>query len=373
MDEAGRTAHDVLLVGAGPAGLAAAVHFRQAGLDVLHIEEGELAQTIRRFPSGVRLFSTRADLALPGLPFGPDEDSSPTREEYLAYLEESAAAAGLAVETGTTAVAAEARGDGYTVELDSAHGARDGHGAASAHGARDGHGAASAPATRRTVETSSVVVASGGYFFPNTLNIPGEDQPHVHHYFRSEIVNSGERMVVVGGRNSAVEAAVHIAEAGAEVLLVYRKSRLPRSKIKPWLLPRLDTQLRAGRIRVKYRSVPQEVSPRGVVLREADGSSLFHPADAVFLLTGYGPDYRLLQGAGIRFHKRTARPLFSQTTLETRSPGIFLCGTVALRVGREQATIENSRDHALLMIDSIRARSARAAAARGSGTAMQTA
>ncbi|MFO8043779.1 MAG: NAD(P)-binding domain-containing protein [Alkalispirochaeta sp.] len=349
MDEAGRTAHDVLLVGAGPAGLAAAVHFRQAGLDVLHIEEGEVAQTIRRFPSGVRLFSTRADLALPGLPFGPNGDSSPTREEYIAYLEESAAAAGLAVETATTAVSAEARSGGYAVDLYNALG------------------------TRRTVETGSVVVASGGYFFPNTLDIPGEDQPHVHHYFRSEIVNSGERMVVVGGRNSAIEAAVNIAEAGAEALLVYRKSRLPRSQIKPWLLPRLDAELRAGRIRVQYRSVPREVTPQGVVLRDADGGSYLQPADAVFLLTGYGPDYRLLQGAGVRFHKRTARPLFSQTTLETRSPGIFLCGTVVLRVGREQATIENSRDHALLMIDSIRARSARAAAARGSGTAMKTA
>ena len=324
--------HDVILVGAGPAGLAAALHFRRAGLDLLHVEEGKLAQTIRRFPAGVRLFSTRASLALPGLPFGPDPDSSPTREEYIAYLEESVAAAGLEVESTTTAVSAEAGSNSYQVDLSGADG------------------------TRRKVETGSIVVASGGYFFPNILDIPGENQPHVHHYFRSEIVRSGDRMVVVGGRNSAIEAAVNSAEAGAQALLVYRKSRLPRSKIKPWLLPRLDTQIRAGRIRVQYRSVPIEVTPRGVVLQETDGNSRLEPADAVFLLTGYGPDYRLLRDAGVRFHKRTARPLFDEATLETRSPGIFLCGTVALRVGREQATIENSRDHALLMLDSISAR-----------------
>ena len=332
IDEAGRSVQDVLLVGAGPAGLAAAAHFRRAGLDLLHVEEGELAQTIRRFPAGVRLFSTRADLALPGLPFGPDPASSPTREEYIAYLEESAAAAGLEVESATTALSVEAREGRYYVEL----------------GGADG--------TRRTVETGSIVVASGGYFFPNILGIPGEDQPHVHHYFRSEIVSSAERMVVVGGRNSAIEAAVNIAEAGAQALLVYRKSRLPRSKIKPWLLPRLDTQIRAGRIRVQYRTVPIEVSPGGVVLRRAEGGSQFQPADALFLLTGYGTDYRILREAGIRFHKRTARPLFNQATLETRSPGIFLCGTVALRVGGKQATIENSHNHALLMMDSIKAR-----------------
>jgi len=325
-------AHDVLLVGAGPAGLAAAVHFRQAGLDVLHVEEGELAQTIRRFPAGVRLFSTRTSLALPGFPFGPDPEDSPTREEYIAYLEETTETAGLRVETGTVAVSAEPAWGRYRVELRGPDGAR------------------------RIAEACSVVVASGGYFFPNALGIPGEDLAHVHHYYKSEVVSPGARMVVVGGRNSAVEAAVNIAEAGAEAVLVYRKSRLPRSKIKPWLLPRLDAQIRAGRIRVQYRMVPLEITPQGVALHDADGHSRVEPANVVFLLTGYGPDYRLLRRSGVRFHKQTARPLFSQATLETRSPGIFLCGTVALRVGREQATIENSRDHALQMLDTIRAR-----------------
>ncbi|MFO7780660.1 MAG: thioredoxin reductase, partial [Spirochaetia bacterium] len=90
--------------------------------------------------------------------------------------------------------------------------------------------------------------------------------------------------------------------------------------------------------------------------READGRSGIEPADVVFLLTGYGPDYRLLRTSGVRFHKQTVRPLFTGATLETKSPGIFLCGTVALRVEGEQVTIENSRDHALRMLDSIRAR-----------------
>ena len=328
----GGLAHDVVLVGAGPAGLAAAVHFRQAGLDVLHVEEGEPAQTIRRFPAGVHLFSTRAALALPGFPFGPDPDASPTREEYIAYLEESTATAGLHVETGTAAVSAEALQGKYRVELRGPDG------------------------SRRIAHACSVVVASGGYFFPNILDIPGEDLPHVHHYFRSEVLSAGARMLVVGGRNSAVEAAVNIAEAGAEATLVYRKSRLPRSKIKPWLLPRLDAQIRAGRIRVRYRSVPLEITRQGVMLREADGGSRVEPADEIFLLTGYGPDYRLLRNSGVRFHKQTVRPLFTAATLETRSPGIFLCGTVALRVEGEQATIENSRDHALRMLDSIRGR-----------------
>lgn len=324
--------HDVLLVGAGPSGLAAAIHFRRAGLDLLHVEEGAPAQTIRQFPAGVRLFSTCASLALPGYPFGPHPEVSPTREEYIAYLVDTAAAAGLSVATGTTAVSAEAVPGGYRVVLRSSDG------------------------TRRTVEARNVVVASGGYFFPNTLSIPGENRSNVHHYFKSDVVTPSERIVVVGGRNSAVEAAVHIADSGAEALLVYRKSRLPRSKIKPWLLPELDRHIRAGKVSVRYRSVPVEITSRGVRLRDTDGDSHMQPADKVFLLTGYGPDYRLLRAADVPFHKRTARPLFAGATLETKSPGIFLCGTVALRVNGEQSTIENSRDHALVMIPSIRTR-----------------
>lgn len=323
---------DVLLVGAGPAGLAAALHFHDAGLSVIHTEEGELAQTIRRFPAGVRLFSTREDLALPGYPFGPDASSSPTREEYIAYLEDTVAAAGLVVQTGTGAVAGESTHDAYHITLLGPNG------------------------TRRMVTARNVVVASGGYFFPNILDIPGEDQPHVHHYFKNEEISPDGRFLVVGGRNSAVEAAVNIAETGAHATLVYRKSRLPRSKIKPWLLPRLDAQLRSGRIGIHYRSVPQEITPKLVHLHQGDGRLRSEPADAVFLLTGYGPDYRLLRELEVRFHKQTARPLFTEATLETRTPGVFVCGTVALKRHREQVTIENSRDHALHMLDAIRAR-----------------
>ncbi|MFW5827368.1 MAG: NAD(P)-binding domain-containing protein, partial [Alkalispirochaeta sp.] len=119
---------------------------------------------------------------------------------------------------------------------------------------------------------------------------------------------------------------------------------------------RLDAQRRTGRIRIRYRSVPHEITPKGVLLSEVNGRSSIEPADTVFLLTGYGPDYRLLRALGVRFHKQTGRPLFAEATLETRRPGVFVCGTVALKLNGEAVTIENSRDHALQMLDSIRAR-----------------
>jgi len=329
---AARTPSDILLVGAGPAGIAAALHFRQAGLRVRHVEEGATAQTIRHFPAGVQLFSTRASLALPGFPFPGDPEGSPTREEYIAYLENSISRTGLEVETMTRAVSTEGADGLHRVTLSGADG------------------------RHRRVEACNVVVASGGYFAPNILGIPGEDLDSVHHYFRSELIRPGERFLVVGGRNSAVEAAVNIAEAGARVVIAYRKSRLPRAKIKPWLLPRFDAARRSGRLRVRYRAVPTEIVEDGAYLQHEDGSASLEHADAVFLLTGYGPDYRVLRDSAVRFHRRTGRPLFTDETLETKTPGVFLCGTVALSVRGEQATIENTRDHALWMLDTIRAR-----------------
>lgn len=326
------TTTDTLLVGAGPAGIAAAVHFSREGLDFVHVEEGEVAQTIRNFPSGVRLFSARKDLALPDFVFGPEPEESPTREEYIAYLERAVHRFGLTVHTRVQALSAGHTHGLHDVALENRH------------------------AGTHRLRARNVVVASGGYFAPNILEIPGEDLPHVHHYFRSEEVSPEKRFVVVGGRNSAVEAAVNIAESGAEVVMVYRKSRLPRSKIKPWLLPRFDLQKRRGTIRVHYRSVPVSVNAEGAELREATGGLRFEPADTVFLLTGYGPDYRLLRETGVPFHRRTARPLFDEETLETKTPGVFLCGTVALKTGGEQATIENTRDHALRMLPRIRLR-----------------
>jgi thioredoxin reductase (NADPH) len=324
--------YDVLLVGAGPAGVAAALHFKHHNLRALHVEEGQLAQTIRNFPTGVRLFSARKDLALPGFPFTPDPENSPTREEYIAYLEQTAAAAGLNVHTAHRAVTAHSNGSHHMVTV-------------------------TTPSGRpRQVATANLVVASGGYFSPNILEIEGETLSNVHHYFRSELVAPGRRFVVVGGRNSAIEAAVNIAEAGAEVVLVYRKSRLPRGRIKPWLLPRFDSARRRGRIRVHYRTVPEALTEGGAHLVDEAGGRRFEPADTVFLLTGYGPDYRLLRETGVRFHRQTGRPLFDPDTLETKTPGVFLCGTVVLKAHGEQATIENTRDHARRMLPRVRER-----------------
>ncbi|MBN1420076.1 MAG: NAD(P)-binding domain-containing protein, partial [Planctomycetes bacterium] len=222
--------HDLVLIGAGPCGLAAAAEFRRAGLRYVHLEAGELAQTVRNFARKVRLFSTRDRLEIGGVPFGPDPRESPTREEFLAYLRQVTRTLGLRVRLNTRVVRIRSRAGLHVVEA-----------------TRAGRSIVSVPAR-------NVVVASGGYYAPRRLGIPGEDAPNVSHYVRDFGGHRGKRVLVVGGRNSAVEAAAAFAQRGARVTLAYRGARIPRKMIKPWLLPPFDAARAEGRIAVFLQS-----------------------------------------------------------------------------------------------------------------------
>ena len=321
--------YDVGLIGAGPCGIAAAVDFKKAGLDVVQLEEGAVAQTIANFPSGMRLYSSRKVLEIEGVAFSPSPDESPNREEYLVYLNEVARRYALGIRSRMKAVKAVPNGRAYVL-------------ASRTDGVTKHH------------HVRNIVVANGGYVTPVLLGIPGEDSRNVFHFFRSDLSVEGQRILVVGGRNSAVEAAITLSDRNAEVILSYRGSRLPRKKIKPWLMPNLDAAKKSGRIRVLYRSNPLKFEGRSVVLSQGDGRSVIRNVDKVFLLTGYGPKYDFLSKSGVPFHTRTRKPLFNSRTLETRLPGIFLCGTIVLRWLGEKASIENTRSHGKIILENLR-------------------
>lgn len=322
--------YDLVLIGAGPCGLAAAAEFRRAGLRYIHLEAGDLAQTVRNYPHKVRLFSTRDRLEIGGIRFGPRRHESPTREEFLAYLRRVTKELGLRVRLHTPVVQIRSRDGVHLVEAERPGGAM------------------------LALSTRNIVVASGGYFSPHLLGIPGEDAPHVSHYVRTFERHRGMRVLIVGGRNSAVEAATAFARCGAHVILAYRGARIPRKRIKPWLLPPFDAARAEGRIAVYLRTVPRAIRGESVDLVRADGEHMRMPADAVYLLTGYGPDYEVLRRAGVPFHARTGRPLFNPRTLETKVPGIFLCGTVVLTWRGGKASIENTKDHGRVILEAMR-------------------
>lgn len=212
--------YDLIIVGVGPCGLAAALEFKQAELNYLHLESGQFAQTVHNFPTNICLFSSRNLLEIGNVRFHPKPNEPPTREEYLKYLNMVSSKLGLIVELHSKVVIITPRKNEHLMCFTKNKGTI---------------GEAYAP---------NIVVASGGYYTPQLLGIPGEEQPNVYYYFQSELSFQSERVLVVGGRNSAIDDVITLVRKKAEVILSYRGARIPRKRIKPWLLPAFDNALK---------------------------------------------------------------------------------------------------------------------------------
>jgi thioredoxin reductase (NADPH) len=172
-----------------------------------------------------------------------------------------------------------------------------------------------------------VVLCTGGTDRPRLLNIPGEDQPHVDHYFKDPHKFFRKRLLIVGGRNSAVEAALRCYRAGADVSLSYRRDKLDPTSIKYWLLPEINGLMSAGKIKAYFKSLPTEITPSHVTLKDiATGESSSHPFDFVLLLIGYEADMTLLRCAGVELNGECQIPTYSEQTMETNVPGLHVAG-----------------------------------------------
>jgi thioredoxin reductase (NADPH) len=321
--------YDAILVGAGPCGLAAAADFRRAGVEYVHLEQGRLAQSIQRFPKGITLFSPRRLLGFGGMPLPGNQDEPPQVEEYLRYLREVTESLQLCVKTHQRIHCVKRTDAGYLLSVSSTNGWSEDY------------------------LSRNLVVATGGSCSPVLLGIPGEELAHVSHYFRSDTPARGQSILVVGAGNSAIEACNILASQGASVTLSYRRQRLSRRNIKPWLLPHFHSWVKMGRVRRVYNSIPSRIdSGKAYLLRDSNEIEAIE-CDRAYLLTGYGPDYSLLKMAEVPFHKRTHRPLFSPQILQTRRPGVFLCGTIVLKWNGEQANIGNTRDHGRIILQHL--------------------
>ncbi|MGH2348086.1 MAG: NAD(P)-binding domain-containing protein, partial [bacterium] len=192
------------------------------------------------------------------------------------------------------------------------------------------------------VTCDRLVLATGYFDHPNTLGVPGEDLPYVSHYFDEAHRSFGQDAVVIGGKNSAVEAALQLFRAGARVTLVYRRDTFPRS-VKYWLKPDIENRIKAGEIAARMPAEVVEITPRDVVIRRADGGAERLPADRVYALIGYHPDFDLFRSIGIAFDAETGRPTVDAETLETNVPGVHLAGSVTAGKQISEVFIENGR------------------------------
>lgn len=327
--------HDVLIVGAGPAGLAAAIAASRSGLDYVVVEKGALVNSLLHYPTEMVFFTTPELMEIGGMPFVSPYDK-PTRVEALRYYRRVTDAYKLNVvfDETVTAITREegipdARGS-FAVDLRSARG------------------------VRRSVRSRTVVIATGAYDVPNRCGIPGEDLPHVSHYYTQPHPYFRKPVVVVGGKNSAAEAALDLYRAGAAVTLVHRRTALGDS-IKYWVKPDIENRIAEGSIAARFNAAVVEIRPAAVVI-ERQGTREELPADAVFLLTGYRSDTRLLRTAGVAIDPVTEGPTFDPETFETNVSGLYVAGAVVAGLQSGKIFIENGRFHGEQVVKAILSR-----------------
>jgi len=304
-----------LIVGAGPIGLACAISARRRGLDPLVIDAGAIAQSIVRYPTGMTFFTTPERLEIGGHPL-VSAGAKTTREEALKYYRGVARAEGIRVRTFTRLLGATKSDGGITCRLLS-------------HGEED------------TLVCGRLVLATGYFEHPNLLNVPGEDLPHVSHWFDEPHLTAGQDIVIIGGKNSAVEAALLCFRAGARVTLVQRRTEFKPS-VKYWLRPDIDNRIKAGEIKAYFGAVVEEITRRDVVIRIGEQVTRIL-ADRVYPLTGYHPDFKLFQSMGIELETTSGRPTLNPANLETNVPGIHMAGSTAAGRDIGEVFIENGR------------------------------
>jgi thioredoxin reductase (NADPH) len=321
---------DVLIVGGGPAGLATAIAAKQSGLDYLVVEKAALVNSLLHYPTNMVFFTTPELLEIGGMPFVSPNDK-PTRQEALRYYRRVTDAYGLEIAFDETVAAVRPDGEGrarvFAVETDAP---------------REG---------RRVRRARTVVIATGAYDVMNRLGIPGEDLPHVSHYYTEPHAFFRKDVVIVGGKNSAAEAALDLFRNGARVTLVHRRAALGDS-IKYWVKPDIENRIKEGSIATRFETTLSEIRPATVIL--ACGSTQDEiRADAVFLLTGYGSDTTLLQASGVAIDPGTCGPVFDAETYETNVRGLFVAGAVVAGLQSGKIFIENGRFHGQVVIDNI--------------------
>jgi thioredoxin reductase (NADPH) len=340
---------DLIIVGAGPAGLSAAIAAKRAGLDAKVFEKGVLVNSLFHFPSQMVFFTTPELLEVGGLPFSTPHEK-PTRDEALRYYRKVVDACELSIDFGQTvhSVCREPLGGEGKPDDDATFRVVT----------SDGQG------REQLWETRTIVLSTGCYDRPNRLGIPGEDLPHVSHYYTEPHEFFRKHVVIVGGKNSAAEAALDLYRTGARVTLVHRRAELGAS-LKYWVRPDIENRIKEGSIVARFNSCVTEIRPtEGVV--ECEGARETLSADAVFLLTGYVADLEFLKDCGIQVDPGTNIPTHNPETFETNVPGLYLAGAVVAGANRGEVFIENGRFHGAVVVAEVSKRLRRPLAERAS-------
>jgi thioredoxin reductase (NADPH) len=311
-------AYDLLVVGAGPTGLACAIEAKKAGLRPVLVDKGCVCNSLFHYPSHMTFFTTPELLEIGGIPF-PSPNPKPTRNEALQYYRLVAAFYELDVRQYHRVERVTGSDGAFVVHTADRFG-------------RSG-----------TIKARKLAIASGYYDLPNYLQIPGEDLSKVHHYYFDPHPFYGMDMVVIGGKNSAAIAALELWRSGARVTLVHRGAGM-HPHVKYWIKPDIENRIKNGEIRAFFNSEVVEISPDTVTVQTPEGTRTLRN-DFVFAMTGYHPDFTFLEGLGVRFEGPDKQPVYDPETLESNVPGIYLAGVIVAGSRTNEIFIENGRHH----------------------------
>ena len=318
--------YDLICIGAGPTGLACAIEAKRAGMRPLVIDKGCLCNSIYHYPVNMVFFTTPELLEIGDLPLTSTTEK-PTRTEALKYYRKCVEHYSLDLRLGYRVETVEGTDGKFGVHT------------------RNLQGIASQFASRK------IVVATGYYDLPNRMEVPGEDLPEVSHYYTEPHPFWRQNVVIIGGKNSAAEAALDLYRSGANVTLVHRRAELG-STIKYWVRPDIENRIKAGQIRALFETEVKCIET-GRVLVSTHGTEKTIPADQVFALTGYHPDFGFLRSLGITLDPLTNKPTMDPQTHESNVPGIYLAGVVIGGNHTSEIFIENGRFHGKQIINAL--------------------
>jgi len=316
---------DVLIVGAGPVGLACGIAAQRSGLSSLIVEKGALTNALCHFPRHMRFFSTPELLEIGEIPFIISGDK-PTRADALNYYRRVVQHYNLCLHLHEEVRRITKSAHTFTVS-----------------------------STAADYQASCVVIATGFYDHPNVLNIPGEELPKVSHYYSEPFPFFRRKVAIIGGKNSAVEAALDLYRHGAEVRLIHRGPEIGQS-VKYWILPDILNRIREGSIVAHFNTRVVRITNDAIILQNGTGETLTLANDFVFALTGYHPDYAFLEACGIEISGEEKCPRFDPETFETNVAGLYVAGAVAAGKNANKIFIENGREHARVIMRHVASR-----------------
>lgn len=317
-----KSVFDIIIVGAGPIGLACALEAKRKGLQYLIIEKGALVNSLYNYPVNMTFFSTSEKLEIGGVPF-VSNTIKPTRNESLEYYRRVTIASGLSLHLFEEVKTISQEEEMFTV-----------------HTSKDKY------------TTSNIIIATGFYDLPFLLNIPGEALPKVTHYYKDPHFYAFQKVLVIGASNSAVDAALETYRKGAEVTMVIREKDIGE-RVKYWVRPDIINRVKEGTINAFFNSTVAAIRENEVDINTNDGLVTI-ANDWVIAMTGYQPNLTFLEKIGIKLSADEVRkPLYDTDTHETNIKGIYLAGVICGGMDTHSLFIENSREHAVKIIDNI--------------------